>query len=574
MTDTRSTRQKIVSRKAQLWIERNTFDPVYKDLARHILPRSGRFLVSDRNRAKSGAFNKILDSTPTKAARVVAAGMMAGMTSPARPWFRLATPDADLMKYKPVQLWLNDVQNMMRAVFARSNTYRVLHQMYTELCVFGTAAAVIVPDFDNVIHLYGLTVGEYAIACNAKGEVDTIYREFDMPIHALVREFGEENCSESVRQAFKNGKLDQWVTVLHVIEPREVRGNTPLAKDKPFASIYLEVGNNDGSDKLLRESGFDYFPVISPRWEVVGGDIYGNSPAMEALGDIKQLMHDQRITTKAMDYQADPPVQIPVQLKNAVYGLDLLPGGQTFVDQNNPSAGIRSAFEVPLNISYMLNHIQDIRSRINGAFYADLFLMLANDTRSNITATEISERHEEKMLMLGPVLERLQNEMLDPLIDIAFQQCLNAKVNGQSVLPPPPKELQGLDLKVDFISTLAQAQKQVGAGALVGLMNTVGAVGNFSPQSLDKIDFDQIIDVYADLTNQNPTIIRDDDEVEKLRADRAQAQAKAEQMQRMQQMAPAMEQMAGAAKSISEMSEKDKQAMTGSLSGLMGYAPA
>jgi len=572
--DQRTTTEKIRSRKAQLWAERNTFEPQYRDLAKHILPKSGRFLTSDRNKGSSSSFNKILDSTPTKAARVMAAGMMAGMTSPARPWFRLATPDPDLMKYKPVQLWLDEVQNMMRTVFARSNTYRILHGMYAELGVFGTAATIITPDFDNIIHCHGLTVGEYAIACNAKGQVDTIYREFDMPVHAVVREFGIENCSETVKQAFNSGKLDQWVTVLHVIEPRDVRGKSPLAKNKPWASIYMESSRNDAEDKFLREGGFDYFPALAPRWEVIGGDIYGSSPGMEALGDIKQLMHDQRTTTRAMDYQANPPVQIPIQMKNSSYGLDLLPGGENYVDQNSPNGGIRSAFEVNLRIDYMLQHIQDIRSRINGAFYADLFLMLANDTRSNITATEISERHEEKMLMLGPVLERLQNEMLDPLIDITFTQCLNAKVGGQSVLPPPPPELQGMDLKVDFISTLAQAQKQVGAGALMGLMQTVGVVGKFSPQALDKIDFDQVLDVYADLTNQNPTVIRDDNEVDELRAGRAAAEAQQQKAAQMAQMAPAMNQMAGAAEKIAAMPQQDKDNMAGSMQGLTGYSPA
>lgn len=574
MTDTRSTVEKIRSRKTAMWAERNTFDPLYRDLARHILPRSGRFLVSDRNKANSSAFNKILDSTPTKAARVMAAGMMAGMTSPARPWFRLATPDPDLMKYKPVQLWLDGVQNMMRTVFARSNTYRILHGIYSELGVFGTAATIITPDFDSVIHCYGLTVGEYAIACNSKGVVDTIYREFDMPVHAVVREFGIENCSETVKTAFNTGKLDQWVTILHVIEPRDVRGNSPLAKDKPWASIYMESAKSDVQDKFLREGGFDYFPALAPRWEVVGGDIYGSCPGMEALGDIKQLMHDQKTTTKAMDYQANPPVQIPIQLKNSAYGLDLLPGGENFVDQNNPNGGIRSAFDVNLRLDYMLPHIQDIRQRINGAFYADLFLMLANDTRSGTTAAEIMERHEEKMLMLGPVLERLQNEMLDPLIDIAFQQCLNAKVGGRSVLPQPPPELQGMDLKVDFISTLAQAQKQVGAGALVSGLQFYGAIAQFSPQSLDKLDFDQMIDVYSDLTNQNPTVIRDDKEVQALRDSRAQQEAQAAKAAQMAQMAPAMNQMAGAAEKIAAMPQADKDNMGNSMAGLTGYSPA
>lgn len=568
MIDSRTKQEKIKARKAQLWLERSSFDPIYRDLSRHYLPKSGRFVSGDRNKATATSFNKIIDSTPTRAARVMAAGMMAGMTSPARPWFRLATPDPDLMKYKAVQLWLDQVQMMMRAVFARSNTYRVLHHMYTELGVFGTSAAVITPDFDNIIHAYGLTVGEYAIATNSKGQVDTLYREFDMPVHAVVREFGLENCSETVKQSFSSGKLDHWVTIIHAIEPREVRGKSPLAKEKPWASIYMEAGESDGN--LLREGGMDAFSCLAPRWEVSGGDIYGNCPGMEALGDNKQLQHVQKMKSKAIDYQADPPVQIPVQLRNSV-GVDLLPGGQTFYDQNNPGGGIRSAFDVPLNINYVIQDIQDIRQRINSAFYADLFLMLANDTRSNITATEISERHEEKMLMLGPVLERLQNEMLDPLIDIAFERCLAASVAGRPVLPVPPKELQGIDLKVEFISTLAQAQKQVGIGSLNGLVQMAATVMQVHPETADKVDFDQIIDVYAELSSQNPTLIRDDDEVKALRDGRAQQAQQQAAAQQMATMAPAADQMASAVSKLANIPQDQRQQMTDAMTGLTGY---
>ena len=568
--DNRTAYEKIKSRKVQLWMERNTFDPVYRDLSQFYLPKSGRFITSDRNRTSKTAFNKIIDSSPTRAARVMAAGMMAGMTSPARPWFRLATPDPELMKYKSVQLWLDQVQSMMRAVFARSNTYRALHHMYTELGVFGTAATVIVPDFDNIIHCHGLTVGEYAIATNSKGQVDTLYREFDMPVHAIVREFGYENCSITVKNAFDTGKLDQWVTILHAIEPRDVRGDSPLAKDKPFASVYMEASCQDADGKFLREGGMDSFSCLAPRWEVSGGDIYGNCPGMEALGDNKQLQHVQKMKSKAIDYQADPPVQIPVQLKNS-FGVDLLPGGQSFVDQNQPGGGIRSAFEVPLNINYAIQDIQDIRQRINSAFYADLFLMLANDTRSGITATEISERHEEKMLMLGPVLERLQNEMLDPLIDITFQRCLAAKVAGRPVLPSAPKELAGMDLKVEFISTLAQAQKQVGIGAINGLLQMTATVMQIKPDVADKVDFDQIIDVYAELSSQNPTLIRDDEEVQQLREGRAQQEQRAQAMQQMTAVAPAANQMADAVSKISLIPQDQRQQMTNAMTGLTGY---
>lgn len=571
IADPRTKREKILARKAALWQERNSFEPTWRDLSQHILPKNGRFLTTERNKGNRGSFNKIIDSTPTKAARTMAAGMMAGMSSPARPWFRLATPDPGMMKYKPVQLWLDQVQNFMRAVFAKSNLYRAMHHQYTELGVFGTSANIVLPDFDTVVHAYPLTIGEYAIGANSKGQVDTLYREFEMPVHAVVREFGLENCSQAVQDAYKTGKLDQWVQIIHAIEPRDVRKPSPWAVDKPWASIYLEAAN-DAGDKFLRESGFDAFTAICPRWEIIGGDIYGSCPGMESLGDNKQLQHNQKTWGKAVDYQADPPVQIPVELKNSPFGVDLAPGGQNWVTQNSPNGGIRSAFDVPLRLDFLMQGIQDVRQRINSAFYADLFLMLANDTRSNITAREVVERHEEKMLMLGPVLERLQNEMHSPLIDIVFQQCVTAKVNGQLIIPPAPPEMQGMELEVEFISTLAQAQKMVGLGAMNGLLQFALSIVDLDPAAVqDKIDFEQMIDVYAELSSTNPTIIRDDNEVEQRKEARA---AQAQQQAAMQQaaaMAPAMSDAASAAASLSQIPEDQRTQMTDALQSVTGY---
>ena len=571
MTDERTTRDKILARKAALWNERQSFESVWRDLSKYYLPKTGRFLSSDRNRISKNDFSKINDSSPTKAVRVMAAGLMAGMTSPARPWFRLATPDPELMKFKPVQLWLDKVQVLMRAVFQRSNTYRALHHAYTELAVYGTAAVIILPDFDNVIHCYPLTAGEYAIGTNSKGQVDTLYRQFDMTVGALVREFGKENCSQSVRSAFDAGNVDQWITVLHAIEPRDAREKSLLATKKPWASIYMEVSASD-DDGFLREGGFDYFPAICPRWDVLGCDSYGVSPGMEALGDNKQLQFNQKTKSKVLAYQADPPVQIPTHLKMSPYGLNLLPGGQNYYDQNSPGGGIRTAYEVNTRIDGILEDIRDVRDRINATFFVDLFLMLANDTRSNITATEISERHEEKMLMLGPVLERLQGEMLSPLIDMVFEQIATATSAGKPLLPPPPQELAGLELKVEFISTLAQAQKSVALGGITNLLQVAGAIGQFDPSAIqDKIDFEQIVDVYAELAGTNPTIIRDDGEVEQRKQARAAQEQKMQQMQQMASMAPAAQQMAGAVSDIASIPDQQRKDLAGAMQGLTGY---
>lgn len=554
MTDL-TQRQKLNQRWGALKTEHTSWMDHWKDISEVLLPRSGRYFLDDVNKGQK-RHNKIYDNTGTRALRVLAAGMMAGMTSPARPWFRLTTSDAELDESAAVKAWLADVQRIMQMIFAKSNTYRALHSMYEELGAFGTASSIIEPDFTNVIHHHVLTTGEYAIATNYKGEVNTLFREFKMTVGQMVSEFGKQACSTNVQSLYERGAVDQWVSVVHCIEPRMERD--PRKRDgmnMPWKSVYFEPGND--STKVLRESGFKRFRGLCPRWAVSGGDIYGNSPAMEALGDIKQLQHEQLRKAQGIDYKTKPPLQVPTSVKNR--DLDTLPGGISFVDSAQPNGGVRTAFETNIDLSHLLLDIQDVRERIKSSFYADLFLMLANSDNRNMTATEVAERHEEKLLMLGPVLERLHNEILSPLIETTFEAMVEAQI-----VPPPPPEMQGMELNVEFVSMLAQAQRAIATNSVDRFIGNLGAVAQFKPEVLDKLDADRWADSYADMLGIDPELIVPNEQVAFIRQQRAQAQAAAEQAAMMQQGAATMKQ-------LSETSTTGDTALTSVMDAFTGY---
>ena len=551
-----TNRQRILARKGAMWNERSSWVEHWREISEYQQPRAGRFLVTDNNKGNKRG-NLILDNTAVFAARTLAAGMMSGMTSPARPWFKLELSDSELMEKGDVKAWLHDVAVLLRAIFARSNTYPTLHTLYSELGLFGTAASIVLPSFKNVIHHYPMTVGEYALATNDAGEVDSLCREFQMSVSQIVERFGINNVSLSVKNMYDRKQYDSWVPVVHMIEPRRERDATKAdSKNMRFASVYLEPGH-DNQNKMLSESGFENFPGLAPRWDLTGNDIYGTSPGMECLGDVKQLQHQQKRKGQAIDYQVNPPLSVPTKYKEA--GKARLPGGIFYVDSMGPGQAVKSAFEVNLNLSHLGADIQDVRDRIKQSYYADLFMMLANDTRSGITATEVAERHEEKLLMLGPVLERLQTELLSPLVDLAFGYAEKA-----GILPPTPKAISEMDLKVEFISVLAQAQRAVAAGGVDRLLGTVGQLASLQPAVLDKINFDQVIDDYASMYGVNPKIVIPDDQVVDVRAQRA----KAMQAQQMAQAAPAMAQAATAAKTMGEINTQGVQDV---MNGLMGY---
>jgi hypothetical protein len=543
------TIEQMRTRLSALKSERSSWDSHAQELSKFFQPRMGRFTTSDRNRGhrKNQA---IIDSTGTRAHRILGSGILAGASSPGRPWFELRLGDAGLMQDYEVQVWLDTVTKRMRRVFTASNTYRALHQLYDEISLFGTGAAIVVASDDTIIHHHTLTWGEYWIAQDANGKPNTLYREFDMTVAQMVREFGLEKCSVSVQGMYRAGTLDAWVTVVHAIEPRDDRDPTKSDDmNMPFRSCYFESG--EGATAVLRESGFRRFPVLCPRWSLTSGDVYGNSPAMEALGDVKQLQHQQLRKAQAIDYMTRPALQAPTSLKNRES--EMVPGGVTYHDMAGQNAGVRPMWETRLDLSHLREDMMDVRTRINSSFYTDMFLMLASGSDgSRMTAREVAERHEEKLLMLGPVMERLYNELLEPLIDITFDYMLEA-----GMLPPMPDVLSGARIDVEFVSVLAQAQRQVGLASVDRFVGNLMTLAQVRPEILDRLDVDGYVDETADMLGVPPKLLIPAEQAQQLRQARDQAAAAKEQSAMMQQQSRAVGNLAQAQSQLAQAGQQN-----------------
>lgn len=536
-TETISPRKYALKRKTALENERSSWLPELKDVSENIVPWRGRFTTTETNRNQhTSRLKKLYDSTGTRAHAVLEAGLMSGNTSPARPWFRLKTPDATLNEFHSVKEWLDDSAKIMRTVFSRANTYKMLRAIYAELGAFGVGVAIGDRSYNTVIHHNWLTAGEYCLAANQDGKIDTIMREYAATVEQVVNTFGLANVSDSVKHRWERFDYNSYVDVIHLIEPRRQRNmRSKLAKDKAFKSCYYEAKGSE--DKVLRESGYDRFPGLAPRWGLATStDVYCPGPGAHALPHVKELQHLKLRKAQAVDYLTKPPLQMPSSMASRPYST--LPGGITFTDDT--SKGVRTQFETRLDLSHLQADIADIRAQIKEAFFYDLFLMLANDTRSGTTAHEIALRHEEKLLMLGPVLENLYGECLQPLVEDTFVACFEA-----GVLPPPPSELNEQDIQIEFVSTLAQAQRTVGVQALDRVIGTVANIAAFRPEAADKLDVDKAVDEYADAFGVDPSIIVANDKVaivRKARDDLAAAQNAAELATKMPQAAGAVEQ--------------------------------
>lgn len=548
-------KEQLLKQVALLNNDRSSFEPHWRELSDFINPRGSRFLVTDVNR-NDRRNTKTVDPTATLANRTLSSGMMSGITSPARPWFKLATPDPDMMDYGPVKLWLEAVQRRMNEVYNKSNLYQSLPLLYSSLGTYSTGAMAVLEDDEDVIRTMMFPIGSYYLANSARGSVDTCYRKFTMTVRQLVMEFGMSNVSTSVKGLWESGSYETWIEVIHAVYPNIDRDTGKLdSKNKRVKSVYFEVGGDN--DKLLRESGFDEFPIMAPRWEVNGEDVYGSScPGMIALGQVKALQLEQKRKSQLIDKATNPPMVGPTSLKNQ--RVSLLPGDITYIDQMTGQDGLKPAYLVNPNTADLLADIQDTRQMINSAYFVDLFMMLQNINTRSMPVEAVIEMKEEKLLMLGPVLERLNDECLNPLIDRTFS--IMARKN---LLPPPPDVLQGMPLKIEYISVMAQAQKSIG---LSSLSSTVGFIGQLASlgktEALDKLDADQAIDAYSEMSGVSPTVIVPQEQVNQIRQDRAQ------QQQQQQAMAMGMAAAQGA-KTLSEAQTADPSVLT-AISGAVG----
>ncbi|HCR3199950.1 TPA: phage tail protein [Morganella morganii] len=522
-----SLKQQLNKQLSQLKAERLSFEPHWRELSDFTRPRSTRFTASEVNRGDRRN-SKIIDPAAVMAARTLSSGMMSGITSPARPWFRLATPDRDLMDYGPVKLWLETVEQRMNEVFNRSNLYQSLPLMYEDLGTFATGAMAVVADPQRVIRTVPFPTGSFYIANGADLSVDTAVREFSMTVRQVVTEFGMDAASDTVKSQWNSGQYGQWVNVVHAVYPNLDRQTGKLeAKHKAYKSVYYEANSTD--DKLLRESGYDEFPIMAPRWEVNGEDVYGSScPGMVALGSVKALQLLQRRKAQMIDKITNPPLQAPASIKSQ--RISTIPGGINYLPMADVNNQIKPLFQIPANgTNGLLEDIQDTRQIIDHAYFVDLFRMMQTVNTRSMPVEAVAEMREEKLLMLGPVLQRLDSELLDKLINRTFSVMAE-----NNLLPVPPDEMQGMQLKVEYISVMAQAQKAIGVSSIERFIGFTSGIGQFSPNALDKINVDETIDAYAASIGVPPSVVATNEQVAQIRENRTQQQAMAQQMQMAQ----------------------------------------
>jgi len=551
-------KRRIVS---QMYDERSQYEDTWRKLSQYINPARGRFDEDNRSTEGRRRDYYLLDPYPMEAHNKCAAGLHSGLTSPSRPWFELSLGDEELTEYHTVRMWLSECKDILMGIYAKSNIYNMLLQIEAELSQFGTAAALLLEDYNTAIWARPYTCGEYAGDVDSRGRVVKFARKLRLKAWQMIDEFGEEVVSDAVKNAYNNDDNRADFEVYMLIEKNREYDPSKLALGNfPWRSYYFEKTE---SKRFLKISGYNECPFLMPRWTTVANGIYGTGPGHNALGNCMQLQKLESVNMQLLENRANPPLIVP----SSVGKVNRLPGKSTLVPDGTVGQGIRPLFEVTGSREEILQTIQFKQSQIGAAFFNDLFVMLSQQDTPQMTAREVAERHEEKLLMLSPVLEQMHNEVLAPLTMRAFEICLR---NG--LFPPVPDELNGREenIKVEFVSLLAQAQKAVSAPALEKTLALAGNLAGIAPDILDNIDMDETIRKHAAYTGTPESIMRDKEEVEKMRKARAAQIEQQQQIQNAEAMADPMKKGVEAARLLSEIQPRE-QTIGGILGGEYGH---
>ena len=524
--------KKLLKRFDRLKSNRQNWESHWQEVADYMQPRKADVTKS---RSKGDKRTELIfDSSPLQAVELLAASLHGMLTNPSTTWFSLRFKGEELSDNDEAKAWLENATEVMYKAINRSNFQQEIFELYHDLITFGTAAMFIEDDEEDVLKFSTRHINEIYISENDKGRIDTIFRKFRLTARAAIQKFGE-NVSDSIVTKHKKDPYEE-VEILHAVYPRA--DFDPKKQDKsnmPFESVYLEAGTGDE----LSVSGFREFPFVVPRYLKASHEIYGRSPAMTALPDVKMLNEMSKTTIKSAQKQVDPPLLVPDD--GFILPVRTIPGGLNFY-----RSGTRDRIE-PLNIGANtplgLNMEEQRRDSIRNAFYVNQLMMQSGP---QMTATEVIQRNEEKMRLLGPVLGRLQSELLKPLIDRAFSLLIRKDLFG-----PIPEFLSGQDIEIEYVSPLAKAQKSAELQSIMRGIEIMGQLANVAPV-FDHLNMDKLVKHLMDIVGVPQKVLKSSSELQDEREQAQQQQAQQQQMQQMQQVAESAGAAAPMAKALPE----------------------
>ena len=555
----------IANRVKDLINKREQYINRWREIRKYQLPHVGQFDGEDNeSNAAMRKDTKIYNGAAWEANQIFAAGIMSGLTPPNRKWFRMSFDNEQLTDNTDLGALLDERMNIINNVLERSNFYTSVHSCYLELA-FGQAPLGIFPDSRLGVHFVSYPIGSYAMETGPDGTIEIFCRKYKMSARQLVDKFGKENVPKNILNELDNGGagIKAQHTVVWYVEPNKSYDPAKFGGEYlPYISVYYVEGSDE--NEFLYVGGSYEFPVPVARYLINGNEAYGKGPGWFAEGDSKalQLMEKDRLV--AIELGVKPPVQASPDMANK--GINMIPGGKTYRNGDNK---IEPLFNVGANLQHLESAIEQQVERIKKEYNANLFMMLDELADKQMTAREVLERNQEKMAILGPVVQRMQFEFLGRIIERVYNILDRAHAFPEPEDPELAQMLQGEEIKIEYISPLAQAQKMSGLVNIEQAVAFAGQLAQFDQNILKKINWSEALNQYFALVGAPAAIKRSDDEYNEMVQAEQQAQAQAMQEQQAMNMIQAAAPAAQAAKNATDAANDGNPV----LADLMGMLP-
>jgi len=516
--------------------DRANWETHWQEVSDYVIPNKNFFTRTNVSGEKKTI--TLYDTSAVHSAQLLAGALHSMLTNPTSFWFGLTSGDPELDKVDSVRHWLDGTARKIHHVLNNSNFQTEIHEVYLDVVSIGTSVLSIEEDEEAHVRFSAKHLGKVYLMENNKGLIDTVFRCYEWTLKQCLEDWPDTFPEDYKKMAADNP--NHKVEIVHAVYPRSGKTDNKMPKSMKYASCYYI--EHKGEMVELQESGFRTFPYACPRWSKSTGETYGRGPGMNALADIKMINEMMLTTLRSAQKAVDPPLMAPDD--GFVRKITLKPAGVNYF-----RAGSQDRIEPLLtnpNVDFGYQVMEDVRRRIREAFYVDQ-LQLANGPQ--MTATEVMQRTEEKLRLMGPVLGRQHHELLKPLIDRVFDILQSKGLFGK-----PPKELVGKDIDVQYTSAIAKVQM---SSEIVNIQKAIAAiapVAQFSPESLDLIDGDESVRHIMKMSGIPAQILRDEEEVKQIRQGRAEAEQQKLAMAQAQhqaevanKMAPALTAVSGAA---------------------------
>lgn len=528
------------TRLSTLKNDRGTFDSHWQEIGERVYPEHANFIYTPSPGKKR--MSKIFDSLPIHSNQLLASGLFSLLTSSASPWFHLLPVDYSLTEIREIAIYLENISKIMYHEI--NNPYAgfsaAVHECYLEFGAFGNLT-LFVEEYlkDGSLRCVSLPLYECYYVENDRGIVDTLYRDYTRTVGHLIEKFGVENLSEKVQDLARDNKLDTKIACVHVILPRDTANHlSPKSVDLPFASLYIDCKYKH----VMSESGYHELPFMATRFYKSTHENYGRGPGSTALPDIKMLMKVAQVTIRAAQKSTDPTLILPDS--GFIRPFRTTPGGINYYMKGR----INTKNDIDIiptgNPGLGIEYSEILHKKIREVFFVD---QLQLHTGPQMTATEVMQRTEEKLRLMGPLLGRIQTELLGPLINRVY-----GLLNRAGKFPEMPAIMEEIPLKIIYTSPIARAQEQVEANGLMRAIGVLEPLMQYKPDVTDIFNTDEMSRGIFEMFSVNPKYLNDEETVTGIRQQRADAEKAKQDAENLRALGQGADSMARAGATAQE----------------------